>query len=239
MNSFAEILPILLRAFISFSLLLLLAKLMGSKQISQMTFFDYVVGISIGSIAAVLAIDDGIPVFYPIAAMCIYALLDLLLSVITSKSITARRFFTGTPTVIIDDGKIIKENLKHTHYDVNDMLSLCRSKGYYNVADIHYAVLETNGELSILPKVAHRPVTPGDMNLTPAEEGLVANVVIDGKVMTNNLKGIGKNERWLKNKLEEQGVKNVEGILLATCDPTGSVSVYFKNEKATHHGMFE
>ncbi len=239
MNSFSEIFPVLLRAFISFSLLLLLAKLMGAKQISQMTFFDYVVGISIGSIAAVLAIDDGIPVFYPISAMCIYALLDLLLSIITSKSIMARRFFTGTPTLIIDDGKIIKENMKRIHYDINDMLALCRAKGYYNVADIHYAVLETNGELSILPKVAHRPVTPNDMNLTPAEEGLVTNVVIDGKVMPNNLQGIGKNERWLKNKLEEQGIKNIESILLATCDNTSSISVYLKNEKPSHHGVFE
>lgn len=136
MVSFTEILPIILRAFISFALLLLLAKLMGAKQISQMTFFDYIVGISIGSIAAVLAIDDQIPAVYPIAAMVIYALLDLALSVITSKSIVARRFFTGTPTIIIDNGKIIRENMVRTHYDMNDLLSLCRTKGFYNVSDI-------------------------------------------------------------------------------------------------------
>lgn len=239
MVSFAEILPIFLRAFISFVLLLLLAKLMGAKQISQMTFFDYIVGISIGSIAAVLAIDDQIPAVYPIAAMVIYALLDLALSVITNKSIVARRFFTGTPSIIIDNGKIIRENMVHTHYDINDLLSLCRTKGFYNVSDISYAILETNGELSILPKTSHRPVTPGDLNLTPAEEGVLANVVIDGNIMHNNLKGIGRNEEWLKKKLEEQEIKKVEDILLATCDSTGNVSVFLKDEKPPHHGMFE
>lgn len=239
MDSFTEILPIFLRALISFVLLVLLAKLMGAKQLSQMTLFDYIVGITIGSIAAVLAIDDQIPVIYPIAAMVIYALLDLLLSVVTNKSIIARRFFTGTPTIIIDNGKIIRENMVRTHYDMNDLLSLCRAKGFYNVSDISYAILEPNGELSILPKTAHRPVTPGDLNLTPAEEGVLANVVIDGIIMQNNLKGIGRNEEWLKKKLEEQEIKRVENILLATCDSTGSVSVFFKDEKPPHHGMFE
>ncbi len=230
MEYFLDIGVTLVRSVGSIIFLFLLTKIMGAKQISQLTFFDYIIGISIGSIVGILAVDRDIHYMHPLVSMTAYALTDVLISVIARKSIKARRIFDGTPTVVIYDGKIIRQNMKKMHYDINELLSMCRIKGYYNVADIYCAILETNGDLSVLPRSEKRPVQPNDLNLAPAQESMVANVIIDGKVMANNLKGIGRNEQWLMKKLKEQGYGDARAVLLATCDGDGAVSVYRMNE---------
>lgn len=230
MDIFMDIGEIIIRSVISVAVLFVLAKLMGSKQISQLTFFDYVVGISIGSIAAEMSADTELPFHFPLIAMGVYAVIAVAISVVTNKSIKMRRFMNGTPSILIDRGRILRENLKHEKIDLNELLCQCRGQGYFNLADIDFAILETNGKLSILPRSDKRPVTPEDMNLTPPEEGLCANVVIDGQVMEKHLEAIGKNREWLRHQMKEQKIKDVSDIILATCDTNGNFSAYLKNE---------
>ena len=222
---------ILLRSILSILFLFILTKLMGAKQISQLTFFDYAIGISIGSIAADIAADIESSYLDAISGMVIYAAVAIGISWITQKSMKARRVFTGTPTILINRGQILKDNLKKAKFDINELLCECRVSGYFNVADLEYAIMEPNGRISFIPKAAKKPVTAEDLNLTPSQERLVGNVVIDGKIMPENLKAMGKNEDWLYKNLKAQNIKNLEDIVLATLDTDNNLSVYQEGEK--------
>ena len=145
------------------------------------------------------------------------------------KSIILRRFFIGTPTVLIQNGKILINSLKKTKLDINDLLEQCRVSGYFDISQIECALLEANGQLSILPKGEYLPVTISDMKLKPQNQGLCANVIIDGKIMFKNLKMIGKNETWLKKELKVKGYKELNDILLVTIDNNEKILVYEKN----------
>ncbi len=239
MELFTDIVETFFRALGSIAFLFLLTKLMGAKQISQLTFFDYIIGISIGSIVGILAIDRETHFSHPLVTMAVYAVADYLIGIITRKSILARRFFNGTSKILVYDGKIIRDNMRSTHYDINELLAVCRTKGYFNIADIKYAILETSGDISLLPKSDRRPINPADMQIYPEQEGLVANLVIDGKIMRKNLAGIGRDEPWLRQKLAEQHYKEVSDVLLATCDNTGAVSVYHRNEAPPTGGILD
>ena len=135
----------------------------------------------------------------------------------------------GTPTVIIQDGKILEKNLKKVKFDINDMLEEVRSDGYFDLSQVEYAVMEANGKLSILPKPEHRPLTTNDMKIKVNKEGLCSNVIIDGKIMHNNLENIKKDEKWLNNALKVKGYNDISKILLATVDINEKVTIYEKN----------
>ena len=222
---------ILLRSVISILFLFVLTKLMGAKQISQLTFFDYAIGISIGSIAADIAADIESSYWDALCGMVIYAVVAIAISCVTQKSIKARRVLTGTPTILINRGQILRDNLKKVKFDINELLCECRVSGYFNVADLEYAIMEPNGRISFIPKAAKKPVTAEDLSLTPTQERLVANVIIDGRIMPENLKVMGKNEDWLYKNLKKQQVKGIEEIVLATLDTDNNLSVYQEGER--------
>lgn len=222
---------ILLRSLLSIVVLFILTKLMGAKQISQLTFFDYAIGISIGSISADIVADIEANYLDAICGMVLYAVIAVLISRVTQKSMKTRRFLTGTPIVLIDRGQILKDNLSKSKFDINELLCECRIAGYFNVADLEYAIMEPNGRLSFIPKAAKKPVAAEDLQLSPPQERPTANVVIDGKVMRDNLKAMGKNEDWLHQTLKAQGVKQSERIILATLDDDNNLSVYLEGEK--------
>lgn len=233
-----EIVHIILTAAGSILALFLLTKVMGNRQMSQMSLFDYINGITIGSIAAEMAtsLED----FYkPLVAMVVYALLAECASGITNKSVRLRRFINGETMILYDDGKLFEKNFKRARLDVNEFLTECRNNGYFNLASIQTALLESNGKISFLPLSTQRPVTPQDMNLSPQQEKVVTNVVIDGKIMKDNLKYTGNNEQWLEKELQNQRVK-LPDVFLATCDQNNALSVYvkIKTENSTHD-MFE
>ena len=135
----------------------------------------------------------------------------------------------GTPTIMIEHGKIVQDSFKKVRYDINDMLEQCRINGYYDISDIEYAIVEANGELSILPSSDSRPVTVKDMNLKVNKEGLCANVIIDGKIMHKNLKNINKTEEWLLKEMKVRG-KEIEDIILATVDINNKIVFYERNK---------
>ena len=228
----------IVRTIFSVILLQILTKMIGSRQISQLSFYDYIVGITVGSIAAVLAVDDQIPWVYPATAMVIYVVFTYLEAYCTSKSIKLRRILTGTPNVLIHNGKIIEKNLKKYHFDVNDLLTECRSNGYFNLANIQFAVMETNGKISFLLQSDQRPATPADFNITPIQETLYANVVIDGVIMEDQLAAIGKDRNWFNHRCKELHYKEPESMLLAIADTANDLKVFYKGETLLDKNYF-
>ena len=186
-----DYLKILLSSVLSVTVLFLSTKLIGNKQMSQLNMFDYINGITIGSIAADMAIHLDNNIFYPLIAITVYSLIIALISKIGSKSIKARRFFTGRSIVLMDKGKFIFENFKTSKIDLNEFLTQCRISGFYNPEDIETAILEQNGMISFLPRSVSRPATPKDLNLVPKPERPFFSVISDGKVLEENFKESG------------------------------------------------
>ena len=224
-----EVLIVMIRSILSLTVLFAMTKLLGKKQVSQLSVFDYVIGISIGNFAAEISINIDTPLIYGIIAMIIFGIIAYTVSIITMKSILLRRFFMGVPTPIIQKGKILEKNLKKVKFDVNDLLEECRSKGYFDISQIEYAIMESKGTISIMPKGEFKPITIKDLNIKPKEQGLTSNVIIDSKIMENNLYNMNKDEKWLLQKLKEKGYKNKDNILLATLDINEKLIIYEKN----------
>ena len=236
---FQELGTVLIRGFLSLIALFFITKLLGKKQVSQLSLFDYVTGISIGNFAAETTINLDSSLWYGIAAVIEFGIVAYLINIITMKSIVLRRFIIGVPTVLIDKGKIIEKGLKKVHFDVNDLLEECRSNGYFDLNEIDYAVMEVNGTLSIMPKSAYKPVTIKDLSLKQANQSLCANVIIDGKIMNNNLKNMGKDNKWLNQQLEIKGYNKINNILLATIDCDEKLTIYERNIEKKNKNVLE
>lgn len=228
-----DLLNIVWTSVSSLAVLFLLTKLMGYREVSEMSMFDYINGITIGSIAAEMATD--LEKFEePLTAMVVYTVIVILISKVSEKSIKARRFIEGTPLVLLNNGQIYFKNLKKARLDVNEFLSQCRTNGYFDISQIQTIILENNGKLSILPKSELRPATPQDMGLKVETDSMVANLVVDGHILPKNLKHTGKNEKWLMHQLSSQGIKDISEVLLATCDIHNKVTIFKKlNENPT------
>lgn len=230
---------IIFRSIISLIVLFLITKLMGKKQVSELSMFDYVIGISIGNFAAEITIDLDKSLAYGMIAVAVFGIIAYLISVVTMKSIKLRRFFMGIPTVLIENGNIIEKGLKKVHFDINDLLEECRSNGYFDINEIDYALLEANGKLSIMPKSMYKPVTIKDLNLKSNNQGLCANIVIDGEIMHDNLKNMNKTEKWLKDYLKVKGYKNLDKIILVTLDANEKLTIYNKNSDKVVKNVLE
>lgn len=226
---YMEILDVFIRAITSLLVLFIASKMLGKKQVSELSIFDYVIGISIGNFAAEVTLNLESKIINGTLAVLLFGFIAYLVSIVSLKSMTLRRFFMGVPTIIIQNGKILKKNLKKNKIDVNDMLEQCRTKGYFDVSQIEFAILEVNGDLSILPKSQYRPLNPSDMKLKVDKEGLVANIIIDGKIMANNLNKVNKDIDWLIKQLKIKG-KDLEDVLLGTIDLNGKLHLYDKND---------
>ncbi len=227
--NYNELFNVVIRGLLSLITLFLVTKLIGKKQVSQLSLFDYVIGISIGNFAAEMTINLESEELYGIIAVLLFGGIAYLVSVGTMKSIKLRRFFMGSPTILIEHGKILQDNFYKVKYDINDMLEQCRVNGYFDISEIDYAIVEANGELSILAKSEYLPVNRNDMKLKVSKSGLCANVIIDGKVMYNNLKKINKDEKWLNKELKLKG-KDISDIILATVDINDKVVFYERNK---------
>ena len=233
-----EILKIILTSIGSLITLFILTKLIGNREMSQLSMFDYINSITIGSIAAEMAtsLEDFLQ---PLVAMIVYALATIFISYISCKSVPIQRIITGKTKVLINNGKIYAKNFKKARLEINEFLSQCRSQGYFNINNIQTALLETNGKISILPKSGIKPVTPDDMQIKVAQEKFVTNIILDGKILKENLKNFGKTEEWLFKELNKQGRFKIKDIFLATLDNESNLSVYVKIENSNSHDMFE
>lgn len=228
-----EIIEVTIRGVLSLIVLFLATKMLGKKQVSELSLFDYVIGISIGNFAAEITMNVDTQYINGVVAILVFAILAYIVAIVTMKSIILRRFFIGVPTIIIQNGKIIRENMKKVKMDINDLLEQCRQNNFFDVSEIEYAIVEVNGKISFLPKGENKPLTVKDMNLKAEKQGLCANVVIDGKIMTKNLTNMNKDEKWLEKELKVKGYSDISDILLATLDINEKIVIYPKdnNEK--------
>lgn len=224
-----ELYRVSIRALLSLTVLFFITKLLGKKQVSQLSVFDYVIGISIGNFAAEITTSLDNQFANGILAMLIFGFIAYFVSIVTMKSIVLRRFFMGFPTILISKGKIVEKGLKTAKMDINDLLEQCRINNYFNIDEIEYALLEVNGTISILPKGENKQVTIKDMNIKPQQQGLCSNVIIDSKIMYNNLKNSNKTKEWLLKELKVKGYKDIKHVLLATLDINEKLIVYEKN----------
>lgn len=220
-----DIIKVVLTSALSAVALFIIAKIMGHKQMSQLDLFDYVTGITIGSIAAELATELEEP-WKPMIAMVVYAIITVILTMLTSKLPKLRKFVNGTPTIIMNGGKIYRKNMKKAKMDLSEFMVLCRQEGYFNINDIQTAIFEYNGRLTVLPKATKRPVNPTDMNLVPPPESINTEVIMDGKILKENLKIMGLDEAWLQKEIECQGHKNVKEIFLGICDDNHQLTLF-------------
>ena len=220
-----EIIKVLLTSLLSVGALFAVAKIMGHKQMSQLDFFDYISGITIGSIAAELATELEEPL-KPLIAIAVYSAVAVLLSKITSLFPKSRKYINGTPTILMNNGKLYRENLKKAKLDLSEFMVMCRQQGYFNLSDIQTAVFEFNGKLSILPVSKKRPANPEDLNLSPAPEFIHTEVIMDGRILDENLKRMGLDDKWLQKQLNAQGYKKTEEVFLALCDENNQLTVF-------------
>jgi uncharacterized membrane protein YcaP (DUF421 family) len=220
-----EIIKVLLTSLLSVGALFAVAKIMGHKQMSQLDFFDYISGITIGSIAAELATELEEPL-KPLIAIAVYGAAAVLLSKITSLFPKSRKYINGTPTILMNNGKLYRENLKKAKLDLSEFMVMCRQQGYFNLSDIQTAVFEFNGKLSILPVSKKRPANPEDLNLSPAPEFIHTEVIMDGRILDENLKRMSLDDRWLQKQLNAQGYKKAEEVFLALCDENNQLTVF-------------
>ena len=227
-----DFLILCLTALGSFTVLFLIAKFIGHKQIAQLDFFDYITGITIGSIAAEMATELEEP-WKPLIAMLIYGGVTVLLSVISHKFPRSRKYLNGTPTILMDHGKLYRGNLKKAKLDLSEFMVLCRQQGYFDLTAIQTAIYEYTGNLTILPVSDSRPATPKDMNLSPQQELLFTELIMDGRILEGNLKRMGLDRTWLLRQLEQRHIHSAKEVFLAVCDRNLKFVVYDrKNESA-------
>jgi uncharacterized membrane protein YcaP (DUF421 family) len=236
--SYTNIFKIIILSVISELVLFILSKIMGNKEMSQLTMFDYIIGITIGSIAAEMATSLENNFMEPLIAMIVYALISIAISIISYKSITFRRLIYGNSLILLDNGELYKKNFKTGKLDINEFLQQCRTSGYFNLNDIQTAILEPNGKISFLPKAAKRPLTPSDMNLTSQISTVLTNIIIDGHIIQENLQNSGHDLVWLNNELGKQNISDISDVFLAMCDNNNNLSVYTKKEISNSHNFF-
>lgn len=216
--------------------LFILTKLMGKRQISQLSFFDYIIGITIGSIAAEATVDPN-TFFNGMIGMFVYGLVALLISIGTCKYLWLRHLISGKSTILYENGTIYRKNLLKSHLDVGEFLMECRHGGYFDISKLHLVILEPNGKLTFIPKTSDRPTVAQDFNIIEPQQKPLSNVILDGKIMEQNLKLTGNNSSWLQKQLSLQGI-NIEEIFLATCDSNNKLNIYKKNNEKFNKDIF-
>ncbi|WP_028309215.1 DUF421 domain-containing protein [Desulfitibacter alkalitolerans] len=224
------------RTIILFLLVMIVIRVMGKRQIGELQPFELVLAIMIAELATVPMEDKEIPLINGIIPILTLLLLQVIITFISLKSDKLRGLISGTPSVLIENGKIIESELRKLRYNLTDLLEQLRLKNFPNIADIEYAILETSGELSIIPKSQKRPVTPEDLNIHTAYEGLTLPLIMDGHVKLNNLQKLNLDTKWLNAELNKFGIKSTTEVLLASLDTKGELYIQKKGTKANKAG---
>jgi uncharacterized membrane protein YcaP (DUF421 family) len=212
------------RSILFAGVLFVITKLIGKKQISELSFFEYVSGITIGSIAGEIIMGLDNHWASGILSIMIFGLVTLFADILSLKSKSFRDFFEGKGTIFIKDGKILENNLKKERYSIDDLSSLLRQKNVFKAADVEFAVLEPRGDLSIMLKKENQPLTPKDLQLNLPQEKETQTVIMDGKILNDPLAGSGKSKKWLKAEIEKLGLTQ-ENIFLGQIDSFGDLTV--------------
>ncbi len=212
---------VFVRALVLYIIVVICMRIMGKRQIGQLQPFELAIAIMISDLAAVPMQNTGIPLVNGIIPILTLLLVQLIMSLISLKSIRARAIICGKPSILIERGRIIEETLRKELYTLNDLLEQLRIKDMPNIADVEFAILETNGQLSVIPKSRKRPVTPEDLDIKTGYEGMTIDIIIDGHILSSNLKLAQKDEKWLMGELKRLHYDSPKEILYANIDSFG------------------
>ncbi|HHZ19849.1 MAG TPA: DUF421 domain-containing protein [Firmicutes bacterium] len=216
---------VLIRSLISFFALLALVRLMGKQQMAEMTFFDYVVGITIGSIASTISVEVNQNLFSTTVGMAVWALLAILLALLSLHNVWIRKVVEGEAIIVIKNGKIQEDQLKKARISLDDLIAQLRMQGVFDLSDVEFALFEANGKLSIQKKSQKQPLTPADLNLPTQYKGLPTTLISDGKLLTDALKALSLSRSWLHFQLQKQNIQDFSQVSLAQLDTTGNLFV--------------
>ena len=223
---------VLIRTVVLYLLIVVGIWLLGKHQIGQLEPSELVLTLIIADLASVPMQDNGIPLLFGLIPIAVLLALSTILSVLCTKSIRFRALLCGTPSIVIQDGKVLQNELKKTRLTIDELLEELRIQGYTDLTTIKYALLETNGQLSILPQAGEKPVTAAQMGLNPQETGLPAVLVSDGRLLEHNLKGRGYEQVWLEKQLASYGLTSYRQVFLLTVDETGGTYCIPRREGA-------
>lgn len=204
---------------------------MGKQQVAQLTFFDYVVGITIGSIASTLSVQVNESLLATLAGLATWTTLAILMAYLSLHNMWVRKIVDGGPTVVIVNGKILEDNLKRIRIPIEQLISELRTKGVFNIADVESALFEPGGKISVQKKYQKQPVTPGDLNISPQYEGLPTNLILDGVLLQDALRSLNLTKAWLHHQLNKQNIQDITEVSLAQLDTKGNLYVDLKGDK--------
>lgn len=232
MQNFPEWTLIIFRSFLYILILIFITRMLGKKQISEITFFEYISGITIGSIAGEVIMGLDRNIMHGVLAILVFGAITYLVDYITLKSKKFRDMVEGKSSPLIKDGKILEDNLKKEKYTLDDLQSLLRGKNVFNTAEVEFAVLEPNGDLSVLLKKEYRPLTPKDLNLNVANDKEPQTVIMDGQILDNALSSTGKDRGWLSIELAKQGV-TLDNVFFGQVNSYGDLTIDIYDDKLT------
>jgi len=223
-NMATDFSAIVLRTVFVYFVVLLVVRLMGKRQIGQLSPFDLVVAIIVAEIAAMPMQSQSFPIWHAVIPLAVLVLLEVGLSFAALHSRKLRCLLDGKPQVVIEGGKILKNEMRKARYNLDDLMAQLREKGYPSPDDVDVAVIETSGKLSVIPKPCKRPLSPGDLGLSPDPEGLPAVLVMDGEIIKDQLEKLGLDRAWLEQRLKETG--RIKGkVILATLERDGRIRI--------------
>ncbi len=233
MIDFNEILEVLTHSLAVFFLLILLTRLIGKKFLAQMTFFDFVTGIIIGTIGGAYVTTE-VEGIYVLLSPVILTILVIITGFFTLKSIPARKLIEGEPLVMVQNGKIYEKNMRKIRYNMDDLMMQLREKGIFDLGEVEFAILETHGQLSILKKSQYLPVTPRDLNISTRYKGASSEIIRDGRIVEQNLKQNNLNHEWLYNELASRNIKNIREVFLASLSTDGNLYVDLREDDLSY-----
>nr|MBO2477285.1 hypothetical protein [Bacillota bacterium] len=212
---------VFVRVVILYLALLVFLRILGKRQVTTLQPYELVTLILFADVAAIPMADTGTPLVNGLVGVFALLVASFTVSYVTLKSARARAAISGRPTVVVANGRIVEDAMLELRYNVNDLLEQLRIGGYPNIQDVEFAVLETNGQLSIVPKSQRRPVTPADLGVSTQYEGLPTPLIVDGEVDRHNLARIGLDMRWLREQIRAHGVDDTRAVLYAAIDTQG------------------
>lgn len=225
-----EIIGIVFRSTFTYIMLLVLGRIIGRKLISRITFSDFIVGITLGSIAVRIALGSQESPFLATISAIVITILVVITDYLDLKSINFRKLVDGEPVILISNGKLLDYNLKKVKITINKLMMQLREKDVFNIDDVALAAIESDGELTVLLKVNKQPITTGDLNISTNYNGLTSDIIIDGKIMYNNLKCTNHDEQWLRQQLKTHNICNVEEVFYAGLNAAGILYVSTKTK---------
>lgn len=214
---------VILRTVILFTVVVVFLRIMGKRQIGQLQPYELAIVILISELAAIPMENTSIPILGGLIPIFVLFTAQGLLAYVSLKSEKARGVICGTPSVLIENSRLVEAEMRRQRYNINDLLEQLRSKNVANLSDVEYAILETSGELSVILKSQKRPLTPEDLNLPTSYEGLPTTLIIDGLIFHNNLKRINLSVEWLKTELSRFGIDDLNNVLFSYIDTQGNL----------------